>query len=82
MPSHSHAASTNNTGAHTHGLPQNSGWDGSPRFSGASEAAQRTVQTDSAGNHSHTVTINNSGGGQAHNNMPPYLSVYMWQRTA
>lgn len=22
-----------------------------------------------------------SGGGQAHNNMPPYLAVYMWQRT-
>lgn len=24
----------------------------------------------------------NSGGGLAHNNMPPYLSVYMWQRVA
>ena len=24
----------------------------------------------------------NAGGGQPHNNMPPYLAVYMWRRTA
>lgn len=26
--------------------------------------------------------MNNTGGNQPHNNMPPYLSVYVWQRTA
>lgn len=26
--------------------------------------------------------INSVGGGKAHNNMPPYLAVYVWQRTA
>lgn len=25
---------------------------------------------------------NESGGGQPHNNMPPYLAVYVWKRTA
>lgn len=27
-------------------------------------------------------TVSNSGGGQPHNNMPPYLAVYVWKRTA
>ena len=37
-------------------------------------------------NHTHTVTASgtnaNSGGGEAHNNMPPYVVKYCWQRTA
>lgn len=28
------------------------------------------------------VTTGSTGGGQAHNNMPPYLAVYMWKRIA
>ena len=31
------------------------------------------------GNYAHTA---NTGGNQSHNNMPPYLAVYMWRRIA
>ena len=34
-----------------------------------------------AGNEMHPVS-ESVGGGQSHNNMPPYLSVYIWKRTA
>lgn len=29
-----------------------------------------------------TVSTNATGGSTAHNNMPPYLAVYMWKRIA
>lgn len=35
------------------------------------------------GSHSHSVTVGDSGGaGQPHNNIQPYLTVFMWTRTA
>ena len=36
----------------------------------------------SAGSHSHTVTVANTGSGKTHNNMPPYITCYMWKRVA
>lgn len=58
-------------------------------------AAYPQCWTGGAGAHDHSITTNpsttgdssnsltgNVGGGAYHNNMPPYLAVYMWKRVA
>ena len=37
--------------------------------------------SESTAAHTHTVTISDAGGNTAHNNIPPYLAVYIFRRT-
>lgn len=90
--SHNHTGSANTAGStHTHtlSLEQRHGKDGAWQttafFSNGDTGTkgQRVSTTlSAAGAHTHNISINNTGGNQPHNNMQPYLVVYMWKRTA
>lgn len=83
MPAHSHSGTTSTNGNHSHGVRDADYHDGyGNSFDSGDWGPRRYIQTTDAGNHNHTFTTDNSGGGAAHNNMSPYLVCYIWQRTA
>lgn len=90
---HNHIANSNTSGTHSHVLPTaNALGSGSGYVIGTSNGG--TLNTSGNGEHSHVITINNNGShthnttvketgsGQAHSNMPPYLAIYIWKRVS
>lgn len=71
MPSHTHTGSTSSAGAHTHSVPNAGSVNiGAGAFSAGSDV---DGDTSSAGTHSHSITLDNTGGGEAHANVQPTI---------
>ena len=72
-----HKLTVNEMPSHTHVIYRNTGTDDN-NFSG--HIANRVAANDTSDENKQTVTSDATGGSAAHNNMPPYLAVYMWKR--
>ncbi len=86
MPSHNHSGSTNWVGEHNHRVigyysAGGSGQRGVQNIISNNSNTADVGYTSNSGGHSHTVSIGNTGSNSTHNNMQPYLSVYIWKRT-
>lgn len=75
---------TDASGNHTHTFPANHGWDGTANVGCSSGYdAELYKTTSTSGAHTHTFTGKGTiGGGDSHNNLPPYTVIYRWRRTA
>ncbi|MCR5621419.1 MAG: hypothetical protein K6G18_06145 [Treponema sp.] len=85
MPSHTHTMA--DAGGHSHTYSYGYGYSNDKDMSWSNSGIKTIANVDHEGRatsadgaHSHTIVAD--GGGQAHNNMPPYLSVNIYRRTA
>jgi hypothetical protein len=84
--SHTHSGTTNTTsitGGLSSGMPTASGvFSSGSIFSGVGFGAQPNYNISMDASHNHSFTTGSTGASGTNANLPPYIVVYMWQRTA
>ena len=90
VPAHGHTAVASNAGAHSHHTQrtQNAQTGGTGHLAQGSVDSSTHTSTD--GEHTHEITVyprdafgtTSTGGSAGHSNLQPYITCYMWKRTA
>lgn len=57
-----------------------SGAHGSPQSLTSNVNNPKINKVNIDASHSHTITVSNTGGGTSHNNLQPFMAVYIWVR--
>lgn len=74
--SKTHTLTVNELPAHTHPVSV------ANTTTGTTSASNKIRYNNDSSSYVGTIASNSTGGGQAHNNMPPYVQVSIWRRTA
>lgn len=81
--SHTHTFTTASSGSHSHTVDTGAGLNPSTSYvQPAVNSLGQTVPTSTAGSHTHTGTTDSTGSSGTNANLQPYITVYMWKRTA
>ena len=80
--SHTHTFTTDGAGAHSHTYQRATSL--APQSGSATNCLTQTTtdNTSAVGDHTHTGTTASSGSSGTNANYQPYITVYMWKRTA
>jgi hypothetical protein len=79
---HTHTGTTDSNGAHAHTYSAPSGNQILGAGTNSAVFTAVTANTSTAGAHTHTFTTGSTGSSGTNGNLQPYITVYMWKRTA